>query len=393
MTEARSGAGRPLIAMMAVLSCWVAIRAGTWESPFPASLPEVLFAEEGAVRSTPARAPRLAGVSHPARQVSALHAESGSRAGLVQAGEYPARTIGSGVFGASGSGQFARSRISANHQILYAAALSYVPPYVSPFSKESGAGARSTPPGLGHGMLPAGWIARDAMPPMLGRSAPQRKDQRWSGDAWLLVREGTGGGQFTGAVPATYGADQAGAVIRYSLAPGSSLQPQAYGRASRALSADGEAEAAAGVALKLARGVPLTLHGELRATDRRSGTDVRPAAFVSTGLPRREIATGVEAEGYLQAGYVGGDYATGFVDGAATVKTPLVSTDDMRFAIGAGAWGGAQRDASRLDTGPTASTIVSTGKAAIRASVDYRFRIAGDAYPDSGIAVTLSASF
>ena len=120
---------------------------------------------------------------------------------------------------------------------------------------------------------------------------------------------------------------------------------------------------------------------------------MRPAAFATTGLPRQDVAPGVEGEAYLQAGYVGGDFETGFVDGKATLEAPLLRRDGGRIAVGAGAWGGAQRDASRFDIGPTASVSLTTGTASLRASIDYRFRVAGDAIPDDGLAVTLSASF
>ena len=128
-------------------------------------------------------------------------------------------------------------------------------------------------------------------------------------------------------------------------------------------------------------------------TDRAGGSEVRPAAFVVTGLPRRTVGPGLEADAYVQAGYVGGDFATGFVDGKVTLEAPVTRSDHARFTIGGGAWGGAQRDASRLDVGPTASLKLSTGSTSLRASVDYRVRVAGDARPGNGVAVTLAASF
>ena len=101
----------------------------------------------------------------------------------------------------------------------------------------------------------------------------------------------------------------------------------------------------------------------------------------------------VTARAYGQAGYVGGDFETGFVDGKATLEAPVIQGKKARVAIGGGVWGGAQRDASRLDVGPTASAILSTGRASVRASIDYRIRVAGDALPRDGVALTLAASF
>ena len=47
------GVGRPLIAAMALLCGWVAIRASTWEAPFPLPASEVLFAQAEVRTPTP----------------------------------------------------------------------------------------------------------------------------------------------------------------------------------------------------------------------------------------------------------------------------------------------------------------------------------------------------
>ena len=57
------------------------------------------------------------------------------------------------------------------------------------------------------------------------------------------------------------------------------------------------------------------------------------------------------------------------------------------------AWGGAQKQAARLDIGPTASVAFRLGEARARIAVDYRLRVAGHAAPASGPAVTFSAGF
>ena len=90
---------------------------------------------------------------------------------------------------------------------------------------------------------------------------------------------------------------------------------------------------------------------------------------------------------------MGGDYATGFVDGRVTLQAPVIRSERGQVAIGGGAWGGAQRGATRLDLGPTASATLTTGRTTLRGSVDYRLRVAGDAVPGDGLAVTLAASF
>lgn len=389
----KRGAGRPLIAAMAILAGWVAIRATTWEPPFPLPTPETLFAQANvpAKSRTDAERAEEAPAARPFQPMRApvdmlMVASSGELpatfAGLA-ASRWRAQASNASFAGAD------RVRLMAGHQMLFASAMAFAAPPVMQ-------SALTAPPGRGPERFPAGWFARsgEGEPvPGLQTDAPKARQNRWSADAWLLLREGGGVPRLASVNPAGYGSDQAGAVARYSLAPGSTFKPDVYIRASKALVSGGESEGAAGASISLARSFPLRVHGEVRATDRPGGTEVRPAAFVATGLPRRKLAPGVEADAYLQAGYVGGAFETGFVDGKATLETPLSRGDRARFMIGGGAWGGAQRDAARLDIGPTASVSLSTGAANLRGSIDYRVRVAGDATPRDGVAVTLAASF
>lgn len=395
-------AGRPLVAVMAVLSGWVAIRASVWEPPFALPTPDRLFAEESTAKplldaatirrfSQAAQAgddadPRMrASIAPPDLFAKLVSPNWSSRA--------PAIAIANPALAA----QLARSRRSSSHQLLYAAAYSYLPPdnALPGYTAANGiAGA----PGRGRNIVALGWQASAATSGPVVETAAQRtlnapRPERWSADAWLLVREGGSKQRLASVNPAAYGGNQVGAVVRYALKPGSVLQPDVYGRASKALVSGGEAEAAGGISISLDSRFPLRIHGEVRVTDRPGATELRPAAFVVTGLPRQRIAPGIEAASYLQAGYVGGDFETAFVDGKATLEAPVIRNDSGQFTLGGGMWGGAQRDASRFDVGPTGSVVLSTGKATLSASVDYRFRVAGGASPGNGPAITIAASF
>jgi hypothetical protein len=61
--------------------------------------------------------------------------------------------------------------------------------------------------------------------------------------------------------------------------------------------------------------------------------------------------------------------------------------------LGGGAWGAAQRDAQRFDIGPSATLALPLGKQNVRLALDWRQRIAGDARPGSGLALTLGSDF
>lgn len=134
--------------------------------------------------------------------------------------------------------------------------------------------------------------------------------------------------------------------------------------------------------------------GEARVQQSGSATRVRPGLAIVTGLPPVELGSGWRGEVYVQAGYVGGRDATGYFDGQVRVDRRIVGADDaIQVRAGAGAWTGGQEDAQRFDLGPTASARIPVDGATARVSVDWRFRVAGNAAPGSGPAVTVAAGF
>lgn len=209
-----------------------------------------------------------------------------------------------------------------------------------------------------------------------------------------MLREGATG-QFTGvpAGPGSYGASQAGAIMRYRLMSGGKGSPFIYARASKALVDSGETDLASGVGVAPVPALPLSVHGELRLTRRATSTSLRPSIYGVLGPPPLRLTPTTNAEAYVQAGYVGGKDASLFADGQARIEQSLVTTEAMDTRLGLGAWGGAQEGAARLDFGPTASVRFKLAEASLRLSLDYRIRVAGDAVPDSGVALTLSGGF
>lgn len=224
--------------------------------------------------------------------------------------------------------------------------------------------------------------------------------KRWSGDGWLLWREGGVGYNLPGSglpgasvTSGAYGASQAGLVLRYRLAPTSPHRPTLYLRASSGLRYPRGEELAAGLALRPLGNVPVAVMGEGRATRTISGTVIRPAIAVVSELPPAKLPLGFRGEAYGQAGWVGGKDQTPFIDGQARIEKPVARSGPLELRLGAGAWGGAQEGASRIDVGPTATLELPIGPAGSRLSADYRFRVSGNAAPGSGAAITLSAGF
>jgi hypothetical protein len=221
---------------------------------------------------------------------------------------------------------------------------------------------------------------------------------RWSLDGWAFWRQGSSAAPISqGRVP-VYGASQTGAVLQYRIAPASGHDPRLYARAYRALVPQGETEGALGVSLRPFARLPLRVAGEARYTDAVFFNAFRPAGYAVTELPPQRLPFGAVGEIYAQGGWVGGPGATPFADAQASVTRELpwaarLTDDRLRMSFGAGAWGGAQRDAQRADIGPTLRLDTRIGKVPARVSVDWRLRVAGDAAPGSGVAVTVATEF
>ncbi len=229
-----------------------------------------------------------------------------------------------------------------------------------------------------------------------------RAGRRWSADGWMLWRgKGEAGAALVGG--GTYGASQAGAVLRYRIAPASRFDPRAYLRVTTTLTGNREVESAAGLAVRPIAALPVDVMVEGRALRffgderlRPSETRLRPAALAVIGPPALALPVGARAEAYAQLGYVGGEGASAFADGQLRMVRDFdpLGSDRVRLEAGLGAWGGAQKGVSRVDLGPTAALRFPIGQRVFgRAGVDWRQRVHGEAEPGSGPVVTLSAGF
>lgn len=375
--------GQPLLLLGGLLAGWFALRASTWEPlltlpappplvdavpllvqvPAPVQVASNAIAAPIAVRLAVARAVAPAVSVSPQPPIAPIAALSPSVApGAARRSMAPAAP-----------------RYAVGHNLLLAAGLAQteLPAMLLAY-------LRAPTPGAG---VPA------ASPPLLAVREPGVA--RWSADAWLLLR-----GETTAPVPAglpSYGRSQTGGVLRYLLAPASARRPQAYARANAALAGPRDEELAAGLSARPLPGLPLRVAAEVRLGRTAEGTDVRPAAYAVTELPPFRLPAGARGEAYLQAGYVGGRFATAFVDGQGRAERPVArfgpGKQGAELTAGAGVWGGAQKGAARLDVGPTAALTFRLGEVRGRVAADYRLRIAGDAQPASGPALTISAGF
>ena len=223
------------------------------------------------------------------------------------------------------------------------------------------------------GSTPAPWTAFSAQPPRVASS-------RWSASAWILLRdEGEGTALSPGGI---LGGSQAG--TRITFAPGDGLALS--GRAYLPLRRTTGAELAAGVDWRPVASLPVGLLAERR---QRLGREGRNAfALTLYGGTSRSFSPRTRLDLYGQAGMVGLRARDLFADGAARLSRRVGPVE-----LGAGLWGAAQPGAARLDAGPSLSWRLPVRDANLRLQADWRIRIAGDAAPGSGPALTLAADF
>jgi hypothetical protein len=224
----------------------------------------------------------------------------------------------------------------------------------------------------------------------VGKAGTHPIKRRWGGEvyAYSFWRVSTGAGPAL-APGAQYGGSQSGLI--------GTVDP--FGSPDRGLALllrgsstpDGsEREAALGMRWKPDSGWPLTLSAERRF--RADGPD-RFAAYLAGGFDGVPLVGKLTLNGYGQAGYATGRGGGGFFDAQTRADYPLAMIVGVPLSIGAGSWAGGQKGAARLDVGPTIGATVATEPVVLLVRLDWRLRVAGNAMPKDGLAVTVSTGF
>jgi hypothetical protein len=210
---------------------------------------------------------------------------------------------------------------------------------------------------------------------------------RWSGSAWLFLRpEGSAQLAAGGGV---LGGSQAGGRILYRLNDDANRPLSLSARLYSALDRSG-AEAALGVEWQPVAKLPVRLLAERRQKLDQGGRSAF-AVLAHGGVSDAKLVGPVVMDGYAQAGLVGLGSPDLFADGSVQLGLPL--DRDKRLKVSAGLWGAAQPGTARLDAGPQVSYRLPVAGTAVRVAAEWRFRIAGDAAPASGPALTLATDF
>lgn len=256
-------------------------------------------------------------------------------------------------------------------------------------------------PGLGKDVGEPSWesqwplsrIAATSMPPLRSSvvtPAQSKASLKRNGvdrvqlTAWALLRARAAGiaGQQSLANGGSLGGSQAGARLSYNFA----RQMAAPFRSTSEVGRRG-GEVAAGVRIQPAAAIPLWITAERRQRVGRYGGGRNAfALFFEAGVWDRPMPLHFLLDSYLQGGIVGFHSRDRFVDGSLTLTRPLYK----QFSAGLGVWGGAQPGVYRVDAGPRMTMRI---KHNLRVHLDWRQRLAGNAAPGSGPAITLAGDF
>lgn len=243
--------------------------------------------------------------------------------------------------------------------------------------------------------------------PSMGRQLNQKSNSSWSGYSWLFARA-KGLGERRSKSPQeekltspsanspAYGGSQAGAILSYRLIGNRQNGLFTYGRISTAIGVRdhiiAQEELALGVKVKPWNGIPISIHAEQRFA-MKNDHNLGRAIYFAGGSGPTTIFEQFQLEAYGQGGFVLAERNIYFFDGFATLQRPVVELQQAKFAVGIGLWTGGQSNVSRIDVGPRADMRIPVGTGIARVTVDWRQKMAGNATPKSGLAVTVATGF
>ena len=220
----------------------------------------------------------------------------------------------------------------------------------------------------------------------------------WALSSWFYWRDGSDRSSVSSSTNSNpkprsmLGGSQFGARLSHGVAANGLLR--AFVRFSEAPDAAESSEVALGLAFRLFEGLPLDLNVERRQNiGGKPGKKEGYALYGTGGVSDVTLPFRFRLDAYGQAGVVINEVRTGFVETAFTIDRVIAENRNMSLNLGFMTAASVQRGAHRVDIGPR--VVIRTnkiGKAAYLA-IDWRQRVGGQAYPDSGITATLAADF
>jgi hypothetical protein len=240
--------------------------------------------------------------------------------------------------------------------------------------------------GVSAPVSPAQPVRHETAPPLPPPPEPplQPRLKRWQLTTWAMLRNQQAGvvGSRSLAPGGQLGASQAGMRLTYNIDRLLALSA----RLSTPVGQRG-GEVAAGVRIHPFSNIPVWLTAERRQRIGRFGDGRNAfALFLEGGVYGKQIPGRFLLDTYLQGGVVGAKSRDLFVDGGLTVTRRIFS----KYSAGFGIWGGAQPGLARLDAGPRVTIKLRRN---MKVHLDWRQKLAGNARPGSGPALTLAGDF
>lgn len=236
--------------------------------------------------------------------------------------------------------------------------------------------------------LPMPPLSPDASP---GSALHSRRFPNLTISAWAILRPAGSGLNL--ATNGQLGASQAGIRVQQQLLHIGQRLPIAFNlRVSAPLDQKLGREAGFGLGTRPVKQVPVELILERRVALDRGGRNAF-AVIAAGGFNDKRLVSKVSLSGYAQTGIVGFARGDGFVDGALQIERALLERSHTGLRLGAGIWGAAQPSVARIDIGPILAVKQRLGPASLRISAEYRWRVAGQARPASGPALSIGTDF
>ncbi|GAO77035.1 hypothetical protein [Sphingopyxis sp. C-1] len=218
----------------------------------------------------------------------------------------------------------------------------------------------------------------------------QRQLGGWALANWVYLRQGSGSAPENIGAASQLGGSQAGVRLDYGFRDDGRVR--AYGRATVAIQRPQQREIAFGLALAPLAHLPVDIAIEQRVTLGREGRTAI-VMMASGGVSRVALTAGFRLDAYAQAGVVGVRRRDAFADGAIVVDRHLGPDDTSLLRLGALVAGAVQPGAARADVGPRLTLLLPDLGEGTRIALDWRQRLAGNARPESGLALTLASDF
>ena len=241
--------------------------------------------------------------------------------------------------------------------------------------------------------LPTGdlWGVAALAPPrgsLLSASGQALQRDRFTLSAWLFARNGNGAPAMSGQ--AALGGSQAGVRAGWRLDRVGRVE--AFTRLSSTGRPGDGAEGVLGIAFRPHSRLPVQLVAERRQALAGEGGRSAFSAYAVGGVDSLRAGP-MLVDAYGAAGVVGSRSRDLFAEGLAVVRLPVARLGPADLSAGSGVWAAAQPGASRVDMGPRAQLRWRDGSVRPVISLDWRQRIAGDARPQSGPALTVGVDF